>query len=166
MIEEYMLLANEFVAKRIYRILPKNALLRKHPEPDSNKLSLTTQFLHKLGVPLRTDTAGILQQSLVSLQQQYNQIVKERFNATHFNFDLELKQGKINKFEEICYRLYLAGTDVRSIAEEMFCQTMIGAEYFPTGFQQLNKEELLDVSKNLVFLVILKRCKINWWPWW
>jgi len=176
MIEEYMLLGNEFVAKRIYRILPKHALLRKHPNPDENKLTLTTQFLNKLGVPLQTTSAGILQKSLVSLQQQYDRTIERILNG---EFDLSttptisldnstnqslpnneehieqinnfqnntLQKPKLGKFEEVCWRLYQAGCDVRSIAEELFAQTMIAAQYFPTGVQRLDKEKLTEISK-------------------
>jgi len=206
MIEEYMLLGNEFVAKRIYRILPKHALLRKHPNPDENKLTLTTSFLNKLGVPLQTASAGILQKSLVSLQQSYDRTI-ERILRGEFdlsnpgveikvdnnnnnnnnnndekihgneqklfevkkgdNFDQKVqdkidqikneqnhdennngnKRPRLGKFEEVCWRLYQAGCDVRSIAEELFAQTMIAAQYFPTGVQQLDKEKLTEISK-------------------
>jgi len=33
MVEEFMILANQSVAERIYRYFPQNALLRRHPQP-------------------------------------------------------------------------------------------------------------------------------------
>ena len=38
LIEEFMLLANISVAKRIYRAFPDRALLRRHPKPDAKLL--------------------------------------------------------------------------------------------------------------------------------
>ena len=49
LIEEFMLLANISVAKKIERTFPKLALLRRHPKPKENVKDDTLALLEKYG---------------------------------------------------------------------------------------------------------------------
>lgn len=48
-IAEYMILANEYVAERIYRQYPSAALLRHHPFPRSNRFEEVTKLAASRG---------------------------------------------------------------------------------------------------------------------
>ncbi|XP_072330384.1 DIS3-like exonuclease 2 isoform X2 [Scyliorhinus torazame] len=64
LIEEFMLLANMAVAHRIHRSFPEQALLRRHPPPQTKMLDNLTAFFEQLGIELDFSTAGTLHKSL------------------------------------------------------------------------------------------------------
>ncbi len=65
LVEEFMLLANVSVARRIYEAFPQTALLRRHaPPPKTNFDELAAQLKAKKGLELRMDTSRELADSL------------------------------------------------------------------------------------------------------
>ncbi|KAJ3301829.1 hypothetical protein HDV03_000296 [Kappamyces sp. JEL0829] len=68
LIEEFMLLANMAVAKRISSEYPDAALLRRHPPPLNKALDETIDMLRKEGIVLDPSSAGSLQTSLEAIE--------------------------------------------------------------------------------------------------
>ncbi len=65
LVEEFMLLANISVARKIYESFPQTALLRRHaPPPKSNFEELSNQLKVKRGFSLRTESSKALADSL------------------------------------------------------------------------------------------------------
>ena len=65
LVEEFMLLANISVARKIYEAFPQTALLRRHaPPPKSNFEELANQVEVKRGFELRTESSKALADSL------------------------------------------------------------------------------------------------------
>lgn len=65
LVEEFMLLANISVARKIYETFPQTALLRRHaPPPKSNFEELSSQLKVRRNLELRTETSKILADSL------------------------------------------------------------------------------------------------------
>ena len=65
LVEEFMLLANISVARKIHSAFPQTALLRRHaPPPASNFEVLATQLSVKRGLSLRTESSAALASSL------------------------------------------------------------------------------------------------------
>lgn len=69
LIEEFMLLANMTVAKHLYEVFPEISLLRSHDEPSSRILKKTQELLAKFGIILDTNSAGLLNNSLLKLNE-------------------------------------------------------------------------------------------------
>ena len=61
MIEEFMLLANMAVARRIYRAFPKQAVLRRHKEPQEKQLNDLEAQGRKLGLQIDASNSQTLQ---------------------------------------------------------------------------------------------------------
>uniref|UniRef100_A0A6I8NEB1 DIS3-like exonuclease 2 n=1 Tax=Ornithorhynchus anatinus TaxID=9258 RepID=A0A6I8NEB1_ORNAN len=64
LVEEFMLLANMAVAHQIHRSFPKQALLRRHPPPQSKLLNDLVEFCHQMGLDIDFSSAGALNESL------------------------------------------------------------------------------------------------------
>lgn len=64
LIEEYMLLANMAVARRIYFAFPHKALLRCHPKPDSRQLEEICALCKPLGVDFGHESSKGIQDTL------------------------------------------------------------------------------------------------------
>ncbi|XP_043347734.1 DIS3-like exonuclease 2 isoform X6 [Dermochelys coriacea] len=65
LVEEFMLLANMAVAHQIYRSFPQQALLRRHPPPQTKMLNDLMEFCDQLGLEIDFSSAGALHKSLV-----------------------------------------------------------------------------------------------------
>lgn len=70
LVEEFMLLANMTVAKVISRAFPECALLRRHPEPNLQKLKDLEIFCIKHGFELDISSSGKLHLSLEKMRHQ------------------------------------------------------------------------------------------------
>lgn len=70
LVEEFMLLANMTVAKVISRAFPECALLRRHPEPNLQKLKDLETFCIKHGFELNISSSGQLHLSLEKMRDQ------------------------------------------------------------------------------------------------
>ncbi|KAM4836382.1 DIS3-like exonuclease 2 isoform 1-T1 [Thomomys bottae] len=64
LVEEFMLLANMAVAHKIYRTFPEQALLRRHPPPQTKMLNDLVEFCSQMGLPMDVSSAGSLNKSL------------------------------------------------------------------------------------------------------
>lgn len=64
LIEEFMLLANMSVAKRIYKHSRNHAFLRRHPQSPIHILKEVKEFCDAKGFPLDIESAGSIQRSL------------------------------------------------------------------------------------------------------
>lgn len=69
LVEEFMLLANITVAKKIVRHFPTLSLLRRHPAPSKRQFDLLCSQARAVGVDLRVDSSKQLQDSLDAAAQ-------------------------------------------------------------------------------------------------
>ncbi|XP_044885987.1 DIS3-like exonuclease 2 isoform X2 [Mauremys mutica] len=60
LVEEFMLLANMAVAHQIYRSFPQQALLRRHPPPQTKMLNDLMEFCDQMGLEIDFSSAGAL----------------------------------------------------------------------------------------------------------
>ncbi|XP_061044478.1 DIS3-like exonuclease 2 isoform X2 [Eubalaena glacialis] len=65
LVEEFMLLANMAVARKIHRTFPERALLRRHPPPQTKMLNDLVEFCDQMGLPMDFSSAGALNKSLM-----------------------------------------------------------------------------------------------------
>lgn len=68
LVEEFMLLANMEVAKKIESAFPDTALLRNHPPPKEKMIKEVAEQCAKIGFPLDGKTSGMLSTSLRKYQ--------------------------------------------------------------------------------------------------
>ncbi|XP_063772613.1 DIS3-like exonuclease 2 isoform X2 [Pseudophryne corroboree] len=64
LVEEFMLLANMAVAHKIYRHFPEEALLRRHPPPQTKLLNDLIEFCDQMGLHIDFTDSGTLHKSL------------------------------------------------------------------------------------------------------
>nr|XP_004662302.1 DIS3-like exonuclease 2 [Jaculus jaculus]XP_045003790.1 DIS3-like exonuclease 2 [Jaculus jaculus] len=64
LVEEFMLLANMAVAHKVFHTFPEQALLRRHPPPQTKMLSDLVEFCNQMGLPMDVSSAGALNKSL------------------------------------------------------------------------------------------------------
>merc|ERR1719412_2863393 len=64
LIEEFMLLANTSVARKLYASLPKLAVLRNHFPPKKNMMDQLLKNLEKYNIHLDSSSSKTLQESL------------------------------------------------------------------------------------------------------
>jgi exoribonuclease R len=72
LIEEFMLLANKSVAKRIHAAFPDRALLRRHPAPNDNKLAEFITMCNANSISFDTGSSKGFQRSLQALNSLPN----------------------------------------------------------------------------------------------
>lgn len=70
LVEEFMLLANITVAKKIVRHFPTFSMLRRHPAPSKRQFDLLCSQAKAVGVDLQVDSSKQLQDSLDAAQEQ------------------------------------------------------------------------------------------------
>ncbi|KAL0230253.1 hypothetical protein PCE1_003814 [Barthelona sp. PCE] len=88
LVEEFMLLANRFVAKKIFDEFPSTALLRRHPAPREDKIEELNESLQLFGVTINAESNKTLAESLRSA-------VSNEHGSTERERDLFLKYLKI-----------------------------------------------------------------------
>ncbi|KAM4605590.1 DIS3-like exonuclease 2 isoform 2-T2 [Polymixia lowei] len=64
LVEEFMLLANMATAHHIYRAFPEQALLRRHPPPQTKMVDELQEFCDQMGLEVDFSSAGSLHRSL------------------------------------------------------------------------------------------------------
>ncbi|WAQ84931.1 hypothetical protein PtA15_5A504 [Puccinia triticina] len=69
LVEEFMLLANSAVAKKIAAGLPEQAMLRRHEAPIDRRLEGFAKRAAKMGFEIDTSSAGALMKSIKSMEQ-------------------------------------------------------------------------------------------------
>ncbi|XP_033619881.1 DIS3-like exonuclease 2 [Fukomys damarensis] len=67
LVEEFMLLANMAVAHRIHHAFPEQALLRRHPPPQTKMLGDLVEFCTQMGLAVDVSSAGALNKSLTRI---------------------------------------------------------------------------------------------------
>nr|XP_006637784.2 PREDICTED: DIS3-like exonuclease 2 isoform X2 [Lepisosteus oculatus] len=79
LVEEFMLLANMAMAHQIYRTFPEQALLRRHPQPQTKMVDDLKELCDQMGVNLDFTSAGALHRSLNETlgKDQYSSAKKE-----------------------------------------------------------------------------------------
>jgi len=75
LVEEYMLLANYFVAEKLISDMGKYSFLRRHPPPDMKGLSDVKSIADVLGIPLDISTANSLQMSLNRVSRRHSKVM-------------------------------------------------------------------------------------------
>ncbi|KAL0210673.1 hypothetical protein RCL1_005109 [Eukaryota sp. TZLM3-RCL] len=78
LVEEFMLLANHYVAHQIFKAYPSQALLRRHPAPQPHAFDLLLASIKPLGLSLKTDTNKDLAQSLELIPRKYEKYLKQQ----------------------------------------------------------------------------------------
>ena len=61
LVEEFMLMANELVATKIFASFPEHALLRRHPDPEPRGLATFVQRAQQLGLTVDVSTSKAFQ---------------------------------------------------------------------------------------------------------
>ncbi|KAJ0402400.1 hypothetical protein P43SY_004109 [Pythium insidiosum] len=79
LVEEFMLLANITVAKKIVRHFPTFSMLRRHPAPSKRQFEQLCSQARAVGVELHVDSSKQLQDSLDRAQQQGTAARKNRY---------------------------------------------------------------------------------------
>ncbi|XP_055976968.1 DIS3-like exonuclease 2 [Sorex fumeus] len=79
LVEEFMLLANMAVARKIHRAFPERALLRRHPPPQTKMLNDLAEFCGQMGLSVDFSSAGALHKTLTELfgDDEYSMARKE-----------------------------------------------------------------------------------------
>ena len=67
LVEEFMLLANQRVAMKLYSYLPAKALVRKHDAPDPKRLRFFKSFVESKGIDIRIDSVAAFAKSVRDL---------------------------------------------------------------------------------------------------
>ncbi|XP_013013049.1 DIS3-like exonuclease 2 isoform X2 [Cavia porcellus] len=67
LVEEFMLLANMAVAHKIHGAFPEQALLRRHPPPQTKMLGDLVEFCDQMGLAVDVSSAGALHKSLTKI---------------------------------------------------------------------------------------------------
>ncbi|ELP89778.1 exosome complex exonuclease RRP44, putative [Entamoeba invadens IP1] len=75
MVEEYMLLANVWVAKKIYDAFPQCALLRRHPPPDEHAFEWLSNVMKTRGQKLDFSSSKALSDSLANCESSKDPVV-------------------------------------------------------------------------------------------
>ena len=75
LIEEFMLLANMSVAKKISDHYPEAAMLRCHPKPSHDAMLKFLEFAERFGQKLNSETSGALQQSILLISGEERRLI-------------------------------------------------------------------------------------------
>ena len=79
LVEEFMLLANIYVAKKISEAFPDSAVLRRHPKPPQNNFETLIKALAPLGITINPETSKSLADSLDTAQTNdpyFNKLIR------------------------------------------------------------------------------------------
>ncbi len=86
LVEEYMLLANVYVAQKIYNTYPSCAVLRRHPLPKLKELSNLKKLLQENGYNINSDDSKSLGESLDKIKKEndpfFNKLVRIMLTRT------------------------------------------------------------------------------------
>jgi len=86
LVEEYMLLANVYVAQKIYNTYPSCAVLRRHPLPKLKELGSLKKLLDEKGFKINVDDTKLLGESLDSIKKEndpfFNKLVRIMLTRT------------------------------------------------------------------------------------
>lgn len=91
LVEEFMLLANQRVARRIYDTAPDVALLRRHPEPEASIMAQIVNTCKAIGIALDASSSGSIHQSLQALRDSGQDSM---YNALQMMLSLPMKNAE------------------------------------------------------------------------
>lgn len=159
LVEEFMLLANISVARKIYEAFPQTALLRRHASPPkSNFEELANQLQVKRGLELRTESSKALADSLDTCvdpkEPFFNTLI--RIMATRCMMSAEYFCSGTQSYPE--FRHYGLATDIythftspiRRYADLIAHRQLAAAIQYERSDRSLqNKAKLEEVTKNI-----------------
>ena len=86
LVEEFMLLANVWVAKKIYEAYPSCAVLRRHPPPKEKELNNFVEILKERGYSIDTSSSLKMSESLDKIRKEkdpfFNKLVRSLLTRT------------------------------------------------------------------------------------
>lgn len=86
LVEEFMLLANVWVAKKIYEAYPSCAVLRRHPPPKEKELNNFVEILKERGYSIDTSSSLKMSESLDKIKKEkdpfFNKLVRSLLTRT------------------------------------------------------------------------------------
>lgn len=104
LVEEFMLLANVYVAQKIYNSYPSCAVLRRHPLPKEKELANLANLLHNNGHNLNSSTSKLLGASLDKIKKEndpfFNKLIRIMLTRT-------MNQAKYFPSSEFAYDEFL-----------------------------------------------------------
>ncbi len=159
LVEEFMLLANISVARKIYEAFPQTALLRRHaPPPKSNFEELANQLKVKRGLELRTESSKAVADSLDTCvdprEPFFNTLI--RIMATRCMMSAEYFCSGTQSYPE--FRHYGLATDIythftspiRRYADLVAHRQLAAAIDYERSDRSLrNNAKLEEVTKNI-----------------
>lgn len=159
LVEEFMLLANISVAKKIYEAFPQTALLRRHAAPPkSNFEELANQLNVKRGFELHTESSGAVANSLDACvdpdEPFFNTLV--RIMATRCMMSAEYFCSGTQSYSEfrhygLASEIYTHFTSpIRRYADLVVHRQLAAAiEYEQSDGSIRNKAKLENITKNI-----------------
>lgn len=74
LVEEFMLLANQFVGQRILEAFPNQAFLRRHPSPDEKQIREMKTFCANYGIEFDSSSASSIQKFMLEMKEKNGMI--------------------------------------------------------------------------------------------
>jgi len=112
LIEEFMLLANVTVAKKIYDSFPEVSILRNHPPPKQNIMERVEKVLHKYGFKLDGTSSKALQVSLAAARIK----AEKHGDPTSFQLLVNLCSMPMQNAKYLCSGWYNSESEYRHYA--------------------------------------------------
>jgi exosome complex exonuclease DIS3/RRP44 len=80
LVEEFMLLANVYVAKKIQETFPESSMLRRHPKPPQNNFETLIKAVSPMGIEIDPSTSLTLSKTLdtavVATDPYFNKLIR------------------------------------------------------------------------------------------
>ncbi|CAH1397811.1 unnamed protein product [Nezara viridula] len=169
LIEEFMLLANESVAKFIHNKAPDLALLRKHDPPKLDMISRLADDLNEIGILLDYSSAGSLNSSLLKYceddknkaQVLYNMCAKPMRRAAYFcssedthHYALNMNlythfTSPIRRFATVCNRKKFSAKKANELSCD-FHRVLYFKKFGPLSFEAI----VLSVTPCSLFVIV------------
>ena len=145
LVEECMLLANVWVAKKIYESFPSCAILRRHPPPKEKELNNFVKILNERGYSINTNSSIELNKSLDNIKKTndpfFNKLIRSLITRTmnqakyfssvefsyeeffHYGLAMEIYTHFTSPIRRYCdilvHRLLAAALDIDYLPTEM-----------------------------------------------
>ena len=182
MVEEFMLLANIAVARKILENYPAYSILRRHPPPKYDQLKQLSDTLSKLGYTLNYESSKALSESLKTITNSnnpyFNKIIRmqvtrcmnqavyfcsseyDRPEYSHYGLAAELYThftSPIRRYADVLvHRLLAAAIDVKSLPEKMTDRREMGVICRRMNFRNRMAQYSQRTSANLHTYLVFK----------